>query len=479
LGRLHFYNDHCEPCERLERNVFSQPKVAAAVERNYIPVKVHAGKQPRVAEHYRVERWPTDVICTAAGLEVYRTVSLQSADQFAAMCDGVALQAGVGASRQWETSMQAAGQQVFDRSAAQAQQAANQLTGTAQEAVSQAGAYGQGYIAQANTTAQGYAQQTDQQIDQAAQQLNQTAQQTAQGAEQARATTQDWTRRLGDTTSQLGNAGQQFGQAAQNTARDLRTTWDPTSLRTQSPYGGAPPTGAATVGTSGGSIYQPYEQQAAEPALPTSNPWIGQQPGPANSTAQTPARSVDRQGAPAVDPAAVAAAIATIQGNPSSQPSWQSAGSAGAPNSTTASSSATPSERANAQFVPASQAPALALEGYCPVTLLESRKWHKSDPQFGAIHRGRTYLFRTAAEQTKFLAAPDRYSPVLSGFDPVVFAQRGEQVAGKRSYGLTYNRQIYLFADEASLKAFEQSPQAYATAAHTAMMQAESAPQYR
>jgi protein disulfide-isomerase len=175
----------------------------------------------------------------------------------------------------------------------------------------------------------------------------------------------------------------------------------------------------------------------------------------------------------------VAAAIATIQGNPSSQPSWQSAGSAGAPNSTTASSSATPSERANAQFVPASQAPALALEGYCPVTLLESRKWHKSDPQFGAIHRGRTYLFRTAAEQTKFLAAPDRYSPVLSGFDPVVFAQRGEQVEGKRSYGLTYNRQIYLFADEASLKAFEQSPQAYATAAHTAMMQAESAPQYR
>jgi YHS domain-containing protein len=102
-------------------------------------------------------------------------------------------------------------------------------------------------------------------------------------------------------------------------------------------------------------------------------------------------------------------------------------------------------------LVPASQAPAVALEGYCPVSLLEQRKWLRSDPQFGAIHRGKTYLFATEDAQRKFLANPDGYSPALSGFDPVAFAQRGEMVEGKRSFGITFNRQIFLFADEASL----------------------------
>jgi thioredoxin-related protein/YHS domain-containing protein len=505
---LHFYNDNCAPCERLEKNVFSQAKVAAAIDKNYIPVKVHAGQKPQVAAHYRVERWPTDVICTPAGLEIYRTVSLQSADQFVALCDNVALQAGVGASRQWTTAMQAAGQQVFDQTAAQAQATANQVAGTAQSAASQfadqSATAGQQYLAQANATVQGYAQQTDQQVNQTAQQfnqqVNQTAQQATQTADQARATTRDWTRRLNDTTGQLTATGQQFGQAAQNAARDLRTTWDPASLQTQSPYGGpavgtTPPPAAA-----GTSIYQPYGQAAAAPSLPTNNPWTNPAAGaPPAQTATTvqpylAAQQPGPQQPPAADPAAVAAAIATLQGKaPAMQPAASGASAAPTitqaptsqpatsqpPTSQTVPGPSAPSQTGDRQFVAASQAPPIAMEGYCPVTLLEDRKWHKSDPKFGAIHRGRTYLFRTAAEQTKFLTDPDRYSPVLSGLDPVVFAQRGEQVEGKRSYGLTYNRQIYLFADEASLKAFEQSPQAYATAAHTAMLQAETAQTYR
>jgi YHS domain-containing protein len=130
-------------------------------------------------------------------------------------------------------------------------------------------------------------------------------------------------------------------------------------------------------------------------------------------------------------------------------------------------------------LVPASQAPPVAMEGYCPVTLLEQRKWKRSDPKFGAIHRGRTYLFASEAEQQKFLANPDAFSPILSGFDPVVFAQRGEMVEGKRSYGLTYNKQIFLFADEASLQAFSKTPQAFAETARQAMIQAETGSKLR
>src|SRR5262245_2405372 len=59
LVLVHFYNDRCPPCERVEREVFSQPRVAEAITRNYVPVKVHAGAEPKVAEQFRVDRWPT------------------------------------------------------------------------------------------------------------------------------------------------------------------------------------------------------------------------------------------------------------------------------------------------------------------------------------------------------------------------------------------------------------------------------------
>jgi YHS domain-containing protein len=488
---LHFYNDNCAPCERLEANVFNQPKVAAAINNNYIPVKIHAGTQTRVAEHYRVDRWPTDVVCTASGLEIYRTISPGTPERYIELCDAVAMQAGVGAGRQWATAMQTAGQQVVDAAAAQAQGVGNQVAATAQETAGQATGQvtdaANQYLAQANSTFQGYAARADQQVTTATQQVNQAAEQATQTTQQVQAKTQDWTRRIGDTAGQLGAVGQQFGQAAQTTARDLRTTWDATSLRTQLPYGGAPPAATGPAGATSGSIYGPAPT-TAESALPTNNPWIGQQtdPNAANPGSANPVLTAP--------PPAVAAAIATIRGEQT--PAANAAPPAGSalianstPNTADVSTSIPPAANVAAQIgqgiapdrqmVQASQAPPVALEGYCPVTLLDARKWQKSDVKFGAIHRGRTYLFRSAAEQSKFLADPDRYSPVLSGLDPVVFATRGEQIEGKRSYGLTYNRQIYLFADKASLEAFERSPQAYAQAAHTAMMQAETAPKYR
>src|SRR6185295_19672078 len=74
LVLLHFYNDNCGPCVRVDQNVFSKPEVAEAVSQNYLAVKVHAGKNPQLASKYQVNQWPTDVFVTASGLEVFRTV---------------------------------------------------------------------------------------------------------------------------------------------------------------------------------------------------------------------------------------------------------------------------------------------------------------------------------------------------------------------------------------------------------------------
>ncbi len=105
----------------------------------------------------------------------------------------------------------------------------------------------------------------------------------------------------------------------------------------------------------------------------------------------------------------------------------------------------------------------LAMEGYCCVTLVEHETWTKGDPKWGAVHRGRTYLFAGPEQQRRFLADFDRYAPALSGFDSVKYAEQGTLVDGKRAHGIFYRGQIFLFADEAALQTFWGAPKRFAT----------------
>jgi YHS domain-containing protein/thioredoxin-like negative regulator of GroEL len=105
--------------------------------------------------------------------------------------------------------------------------------------------------------------------------------------------------------------------------------------------------------------------------------------------------------------------------------------------------------------------PPVGLDGYCPVTLWEKRVWQSGTKEFGAIHRGRTYLFANEEAQKKFLANPDRYSPVLSGNDPVLRVDRNQEVPGKREHGAFYGDRIYLFASEETFQQFDRDPVRY------------------
>ena len=125
---------------------------------------------------------------------------------------------------------------------------------------------------------------------------------------------------------------------------------------------------------------------------------------------------------------------------------------------------------ANAPVAPA--ASEVSLQGNCPVTITEARKWAKGNPQFGAVHRGKTYLFASAAEQQKFLAAPDKYSPVLGGNDPVVMLHEGRYVAGTPVYGAMYKGRMYLFSTQTAKAEFEANPTRYEQAVSVAETQA-------
>lgn len=103
----------------------------------------------------------------------------------------------------------------------------------------------------------------------------------------------------------------------------------------------------------------------------------------------------------------------------------------------------------------------LGLEGYCPVTLVDHGTWAEGRVQWGARHRGRTYLFAGAEQQQTFLANPDRYAPALSGDDPVLAMESGARTPGQRRYGVTYQSRMYLFATPENRAAFAADPTRY------------------
>jgi YHS domain-containing protein len=105
----------------------------------------------------------------------------------------------------------------------------------------------------------------------------------------------------------------------------------------------------------------------------------------------------------------------------------------------------------------------LGLEGYCPVTLADRGVWTEGRAQWGARHRGRTYLFAGPEQQQAFLANPDRYAPALSGDDPVLAFDQGRTAPGRRAYGVTYQSRMYLFSSPETKAAFTANPDRYTT----------------
>jgi len=117
----------------------------------------------------------------------------------------------------------------------------------------------------------------------------------------------------------------------------------------------------------------------------------------------------------------------------------------------------------------------LAFEGYCPVTLKQMRKWVAGDSQFGATHRGRTYLFTSEQQRQQFLANPDAFSPVFSGLDAVKLLEESKTVEGSRKFGFEYRGAFYLFGSKETMERFASRPDHYAAGVRQAMNRMDAA----
>jgi YHS domain-containing protein len=117
----------------------------------------------------------------------------------------------------------------------------------------------------------------------------------------------------------------------------------------------------------------------------------------------------------------------------------------------------------------------LGFDGYCPVSLRTLNRWTEGNPQFGAVHRGRTYLFAGAEQRDQFLANPDAFSPVFAGLDPVLLLEQQQSVEGSRALGYRYGDAFYLFSSEETKQKFAANPQAYAAGVRQAMNRIDAA----
>ena len=114
-----------------------------------------------------------------------------------------------------------------------------------------------------------------------------------------------------------------------------------------------------------------------------------------------------------------------------------------------------------------------ALHGKCPVTLIQKGEWVDGDQRFGCHHRGKTFIFRSADQLAQFQQDPDKFSPLLAGFDPVIYHEKGELVDGKETHGVFMGKapdqRVVLFHSVDSLLKFQQDPRKYLNSVRQAM----------
>jgi YHS domain-containing protein/thiol-disulfide isomerase/thioredoxin len=445
LVLVHFWTQTCGPCKMLEQNVFNQAGVGTAIEAQFVPVKLNADENSATAAGFGITRVPTDIIITPDGEVVGRLISPPTPSAYVAELSQVSSKY---ASR-------------LGQSFAQAAAAAPVLA----------------YNDRVNSA---YAN------------LAVGAGAALAGAPAAPEMTMAVPP---DRYSPTGFAG--AGQWPANAAAPSVPIQPPAAppmaapqsayaaLLSQQPqpnhYGASAPTSAVPA-----AAMQPMapSQLAAPPLAPpqiTPPAIVGNryaQPSSMDSATSSFAPAPVATPAPSqvanpytVAPPQLPAAAAPIA--PYSAPFAAPPGvPPTAPSAVTEQPPAVPPVAASAaqdsRKLPTG-APPLGFDGYCPVSMRKQWKWVPGNPQYGIIHRGRTYWFAGPEEQKQFWENPDHFSPALSGLDPVLAIDHKQQVSGKREHSLDYDNLFYLFSSEATLQQFAANPERYATGVRQAM----------
>jgi len=439
LVLVHFWAPWCGPCQRMEQEVFNQPAVAKAIMNHYVPVKLNIDNFGATARRFGISSIPTDVILSSEGNVISQFASPNTSAAYAGRMQQVA--------------------------------AANGKRGP-----------DQAQLAQFNGKREQPARQTP--YDAIAEQATRNYSGNVTAAANPDVMRQQQQGVFGPPSQPSGNPGtavQPTGYSPQNG-----------QVSQHNPYVPAAPQGSGPAGNPSRGVIENRYAAGAGPRYRQPAPNQGAGSAAGNPGFQPPANqhsAANHQPAPSHPNRGPAVYQNQFAGNSGSGPSPGPATQAGptaptpAPNPAQNHIVQQPGFQNNPYYQPPQQpAPQqnqqdnspqskFAMDGFCPVTLVEGQKWAKGDPRWGAVHRGQTFLFTGPAQQQRFLADPDLYSPAMGGIDPVLALDQQQQVAGHRRHGVYYRDRVYLFSSEESLGRFSQDPEHYVRGVRQAMQQ--------
>ena len=402
---LHFSSEDCGPCRNVEQFVYREPRVIQAVNDQFIAVKIDTKKQPKLTEQYQVNRIPHDVVLTSDGQVAFRRASPSSASAYVEMLK-------MGGNFAAQTSPRS--QQVVE--------AMSGLTRQQADDRNRSPFYGEQAAAAGTVGAWPN-------VNQGVSNFNGTLPPANVRPSASAAPTE------------FGNGSQTNQQAPSHELTENSFPAAKFESRSSLPAVASPFAGnAPTAGTL----------PAVRSGAPL--PAAGQLPLPRNLEASGQLPTVGH-GAPS---------------DRTTNAFYQEPEAGGALVANRRVPTTIPNDHLVQQVtanVKPENAP-VGLESFCPVTLLSGQKWVKGDPTLGCYHRGVLYMFADQAALDRFMTAPDQWSPLLGGFDPVIMERDSRLEPGKRRFGVFCETipgqpSIVLFANEANRDRFKEDSERY------------------
>ena len=113
--------------------------------------------------------------------------------------------------------------------------------------------------------------------------------------------------------------------------------------------------------------------------------------------------------------------------------------------------------------IPVCRAPGqtTAMQGFCPVTILDGRKWEKGDSSLKSTYDNRTYFFVSRKAKEKFDSSPPRYIPALGGDCIVCLVNMKKRIAGSVFFSVRHKDRLYLFPQDEAKKVFKEDPEKF------------------
>ena len=484
---LHFSGDFCPPCRRLEAVVFPHPTVAKTFNENVVPVKIDVKYHQDLVKKFGIKTIPADVVMSPSGFVLMTRSSPRTSEAYIKFCQSVNQQY-VGITEQQiqvGNQMRQANKSIENRS-----REAQGLTHSQQEKT---------YFVGTGDTASSHL--PDANVDSSSNRKVVTENQFAnqQNNPISANTSTDASQSSTGNQSQKTTVVNQFANAPQTNSQD------PAAIRASQQNFASPPTDSiavqpkstfspGTVQSHTDNFDNAQKQNAIDTLLGTkeekrvvnshanqaiANKHTQRENTQALANAQYSLGDKDENKLSMSDSVNSNSQTVTPKQNVN-----QFAGNSQRNESPQKSQVDSNLQKAShSQHAPIVEANppqyAVGLDGYCPVQLMLAQKWVKGNERWGVIHREKTYLFSSVEALNIFMKDPDKYSPVLAGFDPVVFFHQGKLKPGSRKFGAFHvldgeNSSFVLCASDANRTAFKADPEKYLNAVIQAMREVDA-----